>query len=258
MDTKKLGVCKKSVSRRFGYLGLIGLMVATNTVSATGVPVVDGAHILTTTQSWFGEWGKTAAQWGKEGQQWKQTWDHYMQQLIKMKGLVMSKGLDKGVNLQSVDENTYMVAERCGSGFNVHSLTSNFSLNSAGNIYEQQRQICGNIQRVENMKYNLTVKFMKDNVPSMENMLEEIAKERNTDNNQGTVEGTTSKSAQMSNALDVNFQNYQSQIATYDAYAESLGGIQRVLARGALKGKQGMLGSFVKTAALKTALEVGN
>ena len=99
---------------------------------------------------------------------------------------------------------------------------------------------------------------MRDNVPEMEKMLKQIEKERNTDDNQGTVEGTTSKSAQMSNALDVNFQNYQGQITTYDAYVTSLESLQRVLAQGALKGKQGMLGTFVKTAALKTALEVGN
>lgn len=258
MNATNLSGSKKNASRRLGYLGLIGLMVATNTVSATGIPVVDGGHISTTVGSWIGQWGKEGAQWVKEGQQWKQTWDHYMQQLVAMKGLMMSMGLDKGVNLEPVDENTYMVAERCGSGFSPGSLTKMISLNSSGNIYEQQKQICGNIQRVQNMKYNLTVKFMKDNVPKMEDMLKEIANERNANNNQGTVEGTTSKSAQMNNSLTLNFQNYQSQVATYDAYVETLEGTQRTLAQGALKGKQGMLGTFVKTAALKTALEVGD
>lgn len=258
MNTNNSGECSKKVSRRLGFLGVVGLVVATNAVSATGIPVVDGGHIITTTTSWIGQWGKEGAQWVKEGQQWKQTWDHYMQQLIAMKGLVMSMGMDKGLNLEPVDENTYMVAERCGSGFSLGSLTKAFSLNGAGNIYEQQKQICSNIQRVQNIKYNLTVKFMKENVPKMENMLTQIAKERNVNDNQGTVEGTTSKSIQMSNNLDVNFQNYQTQIASYDAYVASLESLQRVLAQGALKGQQGMLGSFVKTAALKTALEVGD
>lgn len=258
MNAYNLDGYKKSMPRRLGFLAVAGFIVATNTVSATGIPVVDGGHILTTTSSWIGQWGKEGAQWVKEGQQWKQTWDHYMQQLITMKGLVMSMGLDKSLNLEPVDENTYMVAERCGSGFSLGSLTKIFSLNSSGNIYEQQKQICSNIQRVQNMKYNLTVKFMKDNVPEMESMLKQIEKERNTNNKQGTVEGTTSKSVQMSNALDINFLNYQSQITTYDAYVASLESLQRVLAQGALKGKQGMLGTFVKTAALKTALEVND
>lgn len=248
---------KRNSIRPLALSLLATMMVAVGSAQAI-VPVTDAAHISSTLTSWFGEWGKTAAQWGKEGAQWKQTWDHYLQQLVMMKGLTMSMGLEKGVNLEPVDENTYMVAERCGSGFSLGSLTKMISFNSSGNIYEQQKQICGNIQRVQNMKYNLTVKFMKDNVPKMEDMLKEIENERNANNNQGTVEGTTSKSAQMNNSLALNFQNYQSQVATYDAYVETLEGTQRTLAQGALKGKQGMLGTFVKTAALKTALEVGD
>ena len=253
-SASKVGILAKAL----GLTILIGATGSASTASATGVPVVDGAHISSTVSSWFGEWGKTAAQWGKEGQQWKQTWDHYMQQLIKMQGLAMTLGMEKGINLEEVDQNTYMVAERCGSGFSVGSLTKVFNINGSGNIYEQQKQICANIQRAENIKYNMTVRFMKESVPELEKMLRQMEQERNTSNSQGNVEGATSKAAQMNNDLTLRFQGYESQLRTYDAYVASLQGAQKTLAQGALKGKQSLLGTFVKTAALKGALEVGN
>jgi exo-beta-1,3-glucanase (GH17 family) len=107
------------------------------------------------------------------------------------------------------------------------------------------------------MKYNVTVRYMRDTIPALKEMLLEMEKERNDDNSQGNVDGTASKASQISNDLNVRFQNWQSQVQTYDSYAQAMTETQKLLAQNALKGKQGVLGTVVKTASLKAALEVG-
>lgn len=199
----------------------------------------------------------SATEYTEQVQRWQKTLQHHQQQLVKIQGLVTTLGMEKGLSMQEVDAETYQVAERCGGGLNVQALTQVFNIDGAGDVYKQQKQICANIQRAQNMKYNVTVRYMRDTIPKLESMLREMEKERNKDNNQGTVEATTSKAAQISTDLDLRYNNWQSQVQTYDAYTQSMTETQKLLAQNALKGKQGILGTVVKTASLKAALEVG-
>jgi len=240
-------------------MGMV-LMAAASALSAAGPVVEVGPNLAQSILNQINTYSarfQDVKEYGEQAMRWKQTIEKYQQQLIKMKGLVMSMGLSQGVKLEMVDERTYMVAERCG-GFSAQSLTKVFNFNGSGDIYQQQKDICASIQQAKNIKYNLTVEFMTQGIPEMERVMNQMVIDRNTDNSEGTVAGSNSQSLTMFNNLTLNASNWESQMKTYDGYIESMEGVQKTLARSALKGKQGLFGSFVKTAALKGALEVGN
>jgi hypothetical protein len=164
--------------------------------------------------------------------------------------------MPKGADLSPVLMN-HNVAERCG-GFSISNLTKVFNLNGSGNIYEQQKEICANIQMMENMKYNATVEFLSKTAPAMEAELKDLDSRRNSSNENGNVDANTNDALRMSTSMDGRFKVWETQVKSYDAYIQTMQGTQKILAQGALKGKSGLLGTFVKTAALKGALEISD
>jgi len=229
---------------------LVIMVINPNNNVQAQVPVTDA---LTQGNLWA-QRVQDFTEYGEEATRWKATLDHHKQQLVKTQGLVTKLAMEKGLSMQEVDADTYQVAERCGGALNVQALTQVFNIDGAGDVYKQQKQICANIQRAHNMKYNVTVRYMRDTIPALEGMLREMEKERNQDNSQGNVEAATSKANQMSNHLNVRYQNWQSQIQTYDAYVQAMTETQKLLARNALKGNQGILGAVIRTVSLRAAL----
>ena len=196
------------------------------------------------------------AEYGEQAMRWRHTLTQLQQQLVRMQGIISGFGMPKGPELTPVIL-SYNVADRCG-GFSISSLTKVFSLDGKGNIYEQQKQICANIQMMENMKYNATVEFLNKTAPEMEAELKGLDARRNSSNENGNVDASTNDAVRMTASMDGKFKVWETQINTYDAYIESMQGTQKILAQGALKGKSGMLGTFVKTAALKGALKIND
>lgn len=199
---------------------------------------------------------QAVGEYGEQAMRWRNTLTHLQQQLIRIQGIISGFGLPKGVDLTPVLLN-HNVAERCG-GFSISSLTKVFSLNGEGNIYEQQKQICANIQMMENMKYNATVEFLNKTAPEMEAELKSLNARRNSSNENGSVDANTNDALRMSTSMDGRFKVWETQVQSYDAYIQTMQGTQKILAQGALKGKSGLLGTFVKTAALKGALEIND
>lgn len=199
---------------------------------------------------------EAAGEYTEQAMRWRSTLSHYQQQLIRIQGIISGFGLPKGVDLTPVLLN-YNVAERCG-GFSISSLTKVFNLNGSGNIYEQQKQICANIQMMENMKYNATVEFLNKTAPEMEAELKTLDTRRNSSNENGSVDANTNDALRMTASMEGRFKVWETQVQSYDSYIQIMQSTQKILAQGALKGKSGLLGTFVKTAALKSALEIND
>ena len=260
MDTNRRTVARKRKSVRL-MLTSLALSCSLATGNGNAVTVVEVGpsaiqHILnqinTYTQSL-----QDYAEYGENAMRWRNTFTYYQQQLIKMQAMIMSFGMPKGVQLKEVPED-YMVANRCGGGFSLANLTKVFNFNASGNLVEQQQMICGNIQRTENLKYNLTVRFMQRTVPELQRVLKDAESRRNSNNEPSTADTANNDSGQISNKLDVEFKTWDTQIKMYDSFIASMQESQKMLAQTGLKGGHSPLGTLVKTAALKTALEVGN
>lgn len=239
---------------------LVVLAAGSPTVGASGIPVIDIPNTIQATLNQINTYSarlQDMAEYGETLMRWKRTLEQYQQQLIQIQGVVMGFGLPQGQSITKVPAN-YMVAERCGGGFNLSNLTKVFQVNPTGNIIEQQKRICASIQQMENAKFNYTVDFFNEYMPKVQAKLDELESRRNSSNDQGNVAAADNDSLRVGNSSEANFQTWQANIQAYDSYIAGMENNQRLLAKAAMKGKQSVLGTLIKTTALKGALEVGN
>lgn len=252
----------RRVSKLHALTLTLGLTLMAAGGNAVTMPVVEvGGNLIQSMLNQLntaGQYAQDAAEYGEQAARWQQTLSHYQQQLIRMQSLMMSFGLPQGQQMTEVADD-YMVSQRCGGGgFSLTSLARVFNLNPSGNLIEQQKTICANIQLTRNAKYNETVRFMQKTAPEMQTMLTELKAQRDASNNQGNVEASNNNAMQASNKLTVNFQTWSSRMQMYDAYIGSMEENQKLLATLALKGENNPIGTLVKTGALAGALQVGN
>jgi hypothetical protein len=239
---------------------LVTLVIGSPSIDATGMPVVDIANIIQATLNQINTYSaryQDVAEYSEQLMRWKRTLEQYQNQLIQIQGVVMAFGLPEGKPVTRVPDN-YMVVERCGGGFSLSSLTQVFQINPTGNIIEQQKQLCANIQRMQNTKFNYTVDFFTQYAPKLQDELKQSETRRNSSNTQGNVAAADNDALRIGNTADANFQTWQANIQAYDSYIASMENNQRILAKAAMKGKESLLGTMIKTGALKGALEVGN
>lgn len=198
-----------------------------------------------------------AGEYTETAMRWKRQLDHYQQQLVKLKHTLMGFSMPNSLSMEPIEDN-YMVSERCGGGFSLVSVVQGFSLNPNGNIVEQRKTICASIQIAQNRKYNETISFVKKTLPELEAALKNTHDRRDSSEDQGVAQAAQYDAISYSNTFDTRYRAWQITIQTYDGYIASMEDKQRSLTQLGLKGEDNPLGTIVKTAALKTALEIGD
>jgi len=243
---------------------LLGSMAifSTTPAGASGYPVFDLSALIQALKDFKQSNAQLIAdgkEYAEQISRWNRTLQEYRDAMVKIQGLINNFGLPPGATLERVPDD-YMVAEVCrtSGGFSATSLLKKFVLDTSGDLYAQQQQLCVNIQMMENRKRNETVDFMEKTIPSVDKTLSEIMGWRmgGSGNLSGTVSAVNSDSLRTANEISVLQQKWEARMRSYDAYQQSMMANQRVLARVALKGKPGVISQLVKTAALKGALSV--
>ncbi|PZS87503.1 MULTISPECIES: hypothetical protein [Stenotrophomonas] len=243
---------------------LLGSMVmfSTTSVSAGGYPVFDLSNLMQALKDVAQGKAQIKAdglEYAAQVTRWKRTFQEYQDALVQIQGLINNFGLPPGATLERVPDD-YMVADVCrtSAGFSAGSLLKKFVLDTSGDLYAQQQQLCVNIQMMENRKRNETVEFLEKTIPSINSTLGEIMGWRfgGDGNLAGTMSAVNSDSLRTANDIAKLQQEWEARMRSYDAYEESMKANQRVLARVALKGKPGVISQLVKTAALKGALHI--
>ncbi|MDT3487041.1 hypothetical protein [Stenotrophomonas maltophilia] len=238
------------------------VMFSTTSVSAGGYPVFDLSNLMQALKDVAQGKAQIKAdglEYAAQVTRWKKTFQEYQDALVQIQGLINNFGLPPGATLERVPDD-YMVADVCrtSAGFSAGSLLKKFVLDTSGDLYAQQQQLCVNIQMMENRKRNETVEFLEKTIPSINSTLGEIMGWRfgGDGNLAGTMSAVNSDSLRTANDIAKLQQEWEARMRSYDAYEESMKANQRVLARVALKGKPGVISQLVKTAALKGALSV--
>ncbi|MCI1119219.1 hypothetical protein ACYPJF_09255 [Stenotrophomonas geniculata] len=243
---------------------LLGSMVmfSTTSVSAGGYPVFDLSNLLQALKDFAQGKAQIKAdglEYAAQVTRWNRTFQEYKNALVQIQGMINNFGLPPGATLERVPDD-YMVADLCrtSAGFSAGSLLKKFVLDTSGDLYAQQQQLCVNIQMMENRKRNETVDFIEKTIPSINASLSEIMGWRGgADGNlAGTLSAVNSDSLRTANDISKLQQEWEARMRSYDAYQESMKANQRVLARVALKGKPGVISQLVKTAALEGALHI--
>ncbi len=245
---------------RSGMLSVtLALVAATTTLApkpAHAVLASEFTQILNQVQLYLQQIN-SVTEYGEEAMRWKRTLQQYQQQLIDLKHSIMGFGMPNGLSMEKVADN-YGVVQRCGGGFNLASVVQGFVLNASGNLLEQRKKICASIQIANNRKYNETIDFVKITIPQLEQSLASTNARRDSSKDPGVMEASQYDALTYANTFDTRYKGWQIKMKTYDEYIHAMQIQQMQLTELGLKGEISPLGTLVKTAALKSALQFGN
>jgi hypothetical protein len=195
---------------------------------------------------------KDNTQWATD---WAQTLKEYQEALVTVQGVINSFGLPDAAPLVPVTPN-YLVAETCGAGADLRGFVSSIVFSNSGDWKSQQTQICVNIRMMQNRKYNDSVDFMLTTAPAFLNSLERITSLRLLNSKRGNMDAVANDSLRTANEMNAAAKNFETRMKSYDAYIEVMEANQKIVAQKALKGRSTLASDLVKTALLKTALNI--
>lgn len=216
-------------------------MLSMGVVRASGMPVVDLAHLMRTVLGHYMNYNQNAIQYAKEVQQWKQMYDHYQQQLIR--GGIYNASTGEWVEFEQrgADEG---VEDACGVPAPL----------KPGSVGARQQELCQKIVRAQNAQYNEMVRVLQASRKRDEE-LQGIYQDRMA---VGTDQGRLAANDNQLRAFEARVQmdlQYASQVmAAYDSYLAHLKQDQRRLANQALSG-EGAFAGVVRGTTLKLALQ---
>lgn len=256
----RTGISRKNV---FVTVIAIGLATGYQPRAHALLPVTDAAHIFVNVKTQFdalAQYIKQLQSMATDAAHYRQVYQHYQQQLIKVRRMVSSLQFSGTPALSTVDVQDG-VEQRCHkkpSGLSLRGLLNGLASNANGDILEEQQQICEAIQISENMKFNETVDFLARVRKETEQEMNGLAGRRDSGSTQGGVEANTNDAVTSGLRLDSIYRDYTAKIQMFDTQISALESRQRVLAQRAMKGETNPIGTLVKTGTLKAALSVGN
>jgi len=199
---------------------------------------------------------EAAAEYTQNAARWIATLNEWRDRLAQFQQIIASPLMPASVKLAPVPED-WNVAERCGaSGFSLSGIMGALNLNLTGDIGEQQKNICMAIQLLENRRYNETITVVQKTMPDMKGVLDKIRQIRQLSGKHGAMTESSDNTLKSLVAMDEGFKTWENQMRTYDMQISRLGNMQQILAGRALRGERNPIGTLVKTAALKAALEL--
>ncbi|MDF4024732.1 hypothetical protein P3W24_07140 [Luteibacter sp. PPL201] len=145
-----------------------------------------------------------------------------------------------------------------GGGFGnvLNSALSTLTPNIDGDVLAQQRDLCVQIVRAKNAKYNYTVDyldFVKEKTDEILRVQNNLVTKIGT--SLGNTQGVTQQLTEFGKTLDVARSSWESNMQQTDIHINMLMTMQGSLSRRALQGSPSPLGSLVNTVALKAALK---
>lgn len=203
------------------------------------------------------EYAAKIAHYGKEVASWQQQARDMQNQIASIQNMFLTLGIQPGPQMDEVPQN-YNVPERCGGFSPTSMMSSMFSVDGKGDIYQQQKEVCANIQMMQNTKYNETVRFLRDSYSATQSEFNKLQQM----NRSATNLGNNAKASQSANealyAQEARYKNWQSTMTAIDSYIATMRENQKLLAQTAMKGSKTnqVLGQIGKTAILVGALEV--
>jgi hypothetical protein len=204
---------------------------------------------------------KTVAEYKETAKRWKSEYDHYQQQLIKLKQLNFqaSQFVD---NFPERDLSYGMDTTCPGSKGIEGGLQDAFrqlAPNKEGNIVDEQRKICQRIVLSENAKYNETIKMLKTLIRRQQEYQYGVESQRaSVGDSQGALAANDNETQRFLARTSMDIDYWQARMTAYDKYIESLKWDSDRLAKCAMRGcKTGVnkvIGDVVRAAALEVAL----
>lgn len=261
MQSLKARSGRPSTSSRGGRIVarlLITALLAAPTANA-GAPVIDITAIIGDLRAWLDD----TIQYAKEAERWKEVQAQINDVRAIFDPLRFSIGLPAGAALEAIPPD-YLVVEACGrraAGLEMQRSVPalRFARREQREEREaQQRQICVNIQMMQNRKFNETVTFLERTINDAESAMQDIFQARVESNNtSGGVQATQSDTERLSTQLSLMAQQWSTRMQAYDAYIAVMQSRQNTIARAALQGDptSDAVSDIMQTTLLELALK---
>ena len=203
---------------------------------------------------------KQVAEFKLQAERWEATARQYKQQLISLGGLSFNpaKLSSEKDSLPYVDPD-YGLEDACrkkGGDGPLGVISNLFKPDANQEILDQQLEICKRLVRAENLKYNETVRFLR-NLRDRQDELKTLDDRRsNVGNEQGKLQALSYDIDRYHQNSKMDLDNWQAMITAYDSYIAQLNRYQQRLANRALNGKQpDLLSGVVQGLVLKKVLD---
>lgn len=224
------------------------------------LPVIDYSAIIQSAQAFesrLEEWGKTYAHYAQVIQHYEAQAAFWQQQLNKLRSLDFEL-FQLEQDFAPIDQN-YGVDVMCpgASSSIIDKVTSSLTslVNPDSDIITQQKNICANIVRTENRKYNDTVKYLQALRQQTDEFVQLTSMRKNeVGNSPGNTEGMIEEINRYQANMQLAKTGWESSMQQYEVQIGLLKQQQTVLSRRALNGQNSVLGQVVNTVALKIAL----
>lgn len=215
----------------------------------------------------IGEYIETAERYISQTAEWAKVQERYMSTISDLTSLTStlnSVGLPSGQKLERVHESAG-VASACNISVGISGLFSFENLTKALGVGEasgldEQKTICAMRVTMQNRKYNESVDFMNETMPSIQNAMKELI---SSIKGKGETPGAQDQHQTDTPAIDADTQKkideFRSRQQQYDALISALNDRQVILAQQLMRGKSKsitdeVIGVVVQSTALETAL----
>ncbi|TQM17376.1 type IV secretion system VirB5/TraC/TraE/TrbJ family protein [Pseudoxanthomonas sp. 3HH-4] len=229
---------------------IAGFLLPMTDCKASGVPVVDGAHIGINKFAWVAQYRQMYQELQRQMEQYRTQIRELEQKYVN--GPSFNGGLGYRETLSERSLNDY-VAERCGSGSGLRTGPAQIK-----DIAERQFRNCVAIIQTENTRYNVMVRILK-NLDVRDRQMEELKRQAAgvPADQPGALERVKANIAQLEAYVALDIQNANTLLNAYDASLKALNTEQVWLGQAAFNGKgRGLLDEVVQYGALKGALQV--
>lgn len=215
----------------------------------------------------LGEYGETAERYIRQLEEYQKQLERYtstISDLTSLTNTLNSIGLPSGQKLERVEESAG-VASACNISagiadlFSFQNLTKALGIGEASGL-DEQKTICAMRVTMQNRKYNESVDFMNETMPSIQNAMKElISSIKGKDETPGAQDQHQTDAPAMDADTQKKIDEFRSRQQQYDALISALNDRQVILAqqlmRGNSKGIAGeVIGVVVQSAALEAAL----
>jgi hypothetical protein len=235
-------------------------------VEASGIPVIDGGHILVQKLEFaeeFARFGKQVAHWEKQISEWKNLLSQNPLQRIGEDASARPK-IGESLQMRADD---FGLAETCGSengGNPIASLTNLFqvSFDPQANPVEEQKKLCALSVALQNRKWNENVLMIRQ-MELLDAKRDSVASARSAGMTQGEIDTHFGDMAVIESDFNANQAKGQARITTYENMLASVSHMQSMAGKMMLSGTKpnGFFGvaaqSLVQGAILEGVLSVG-
>lgn len=247
----KAWICRTSPHRTAAPAGLLLVAVCLFSTPAHAQFIVEDPALIQ----------QTVAEYIETAKRWKDTYDHYQQQLIRLKSLNFQT--QRMADSFPEREANHGVEQACpgpgGVAGGIEEMFRAVAPAMDSDILQQQRVLCIRMVHAENQRYNETVRMLKRMLQHQRDYQQGIEAQRAAvGNRQGDLAANDNETNRFVARMEMDRDYWMARNKAFDTYIDSLRQDHGRLARRALAGNKDsgnpIMGKLVQAAALKTAL----